>query len=86
MGNVSSLSSSDGGAGRSPAPLELGEEAVGRPADGDPVPLVVAETAVNESGEETWGRSDGADLIMATSALEELSAAEIRPGVELREE
>ena len=86
MGNVSSLSSSDGGAGRSPAPLELGEEAVGRPADGDPVPLVVTGTAVNESGEETWGRSDGADLIMATSALEELSAAEIRPGVESREE
>ena len=86
MGNVSSLSSSDGGAGRSPAPLELGEEAVGRPADGGPVLLVVAGTAVSESGEETWGRSDGADLIMATSALEELSAAEIRPGVELREE
>ena len=59
---------------------------MGRPADGDPVPLEVAETAVNESGEETWGRSDGADLIMDTSALEELPAAEIRPGVELKEE
>ena len=86
MSSAHELSSSDGGAGRSPAPLELGEEAVGRPADGGPVPLVVAETAVNESGEETWGRSDGADLIMATSALEELPAAEIRPGVELKEE
>ena len=86
MGNVSSLSSSDGGAGRSPAPLELGEEAMGRPADGDPVPPEVAETAANESGEETWGRSDGVDLIMVTSALEELSVAKIRPEVELREE
>ena len=58
---------------------------MGRPADGGPVLLVVAGTAVSESGEETWGRSDGVDLIMATSALEELSAAETGPGVELRE-
>ena len=86
MSSAHELSSSDGGAGRSPAPLELGEEAMGRPADGDPVPLEVAETTANESGEETWGRSDGVDLIMVTSALEELSVAKIRPEVELREE
>ena len=86
MSSAHELSSSDGGAGRSPAPLELGEEAVGRPADGGPVLLVVAGTAVSELGEETWGRTDGVDLTMATSELEEPSAAEIRPGVESGEE